>query len=62
MNEALRSILCGEEWCFDLEDKAMKFNSDGTGEVSMLLDFLTLNTDYLLHSYGAALLSNTGLL
>ncbi|TVY52689.1 hypothetical protein LCER1_G007945 [Lachnellula cervina] len=34
MNEALCSILCGEdEWSFDGEDKAMKFNSDGTGEL-----------------------------
>ncbi|TVY89443.1 hypothetical protein LAWI1_G006582 [Lachnellula willkommii] len=34
MNEVLCSILCGEdEWCYDGEDKAMKFNSDGTGEL-----------------------------
>lgn len=63
MNKALCSILCGEdEWCFDGEDKAMKFNSDGTGEVCKLLDFPALNADFLLHSFGAVPLSSTGLL
>ncbi|KAI9770644.1 MAG: hypothetical protein M1839_003093 [Geoglossum umbratile] len=34
MNEALCSILCGEdEWCFDTEGRSIKFNKDGTGEL-----------------------------
>ena len=46
MNDALCSILCGEdEWCFDGEHKAMKFNSDGIGEVCRLLVLLALNTN-----------------
>ncbi|KAI8959227.1 hypothetical protein F5Y11DRAFT_333834 [Daldinia sp. FL1419] len=33
MNEALCSILSGEEWSFDLEGRSIKFNNDGTGEL-----------------------------
>ncbi|KAI1771033.1 hypothetical protein F4818DRAFT_220235 [Hypoxylon cercidicola] len=34
MNEALRSILCGEhDWCFDTEGRSIKFNLDSTGEL-----------------------------
>jgi hypothetical protein len=34
MNESLCSILSGEdEWCFDADGRAIKFNPDGTGEV-----------------------------
>ncbi|TVY37292.1 hypothetical protein LOCC1_G006046 [Lachnellula occidentalis] len=34
MNEALCSILCGEnEWSFDTEGRSIKFNQDGTGEL-----------------------------
>ncbi|KAF2973152.1 hypothetical protein GQX73_g445 [Xylaria multiplex] len=34
MNEALCSILSGEEdWCFDAEGRSIKFNKDGTGEL-----------------------------
>ncbi|XXG96285.1 hypothetical protein Hte_002566 [Hypoxylon texense] len=34
MNEALCSILCGEDvWSFDTEGRSIKFNEDGTGEL-----------------------------
>ncbi|KAI3320493.1 hypothetical protein HD806DRAFT_506601 [Xylariaceae sp. AK1471] len=34
MNEALSSILCGEDnWSFDTEGRYIKFNKDGTGEL-----------------------------
>jgi len=34
MNEALCSILCGEnEWCFHTEGQSIKFNQEGTGEL-----------------------------
>lgn len=34
MNEALCSILCGEEeWWYDQDGRSISFNSDGTGEV-----------------------------
>ncbi|KAI3340806.1 hypothetical protein F4824DRAFT_401190 [Ustulina deusta] len=34
MNDALSSILCGEEdWHFDSEGRSIRFNKDGTGEL-----------------------------
>ncbi|KAI1326437.1 hypothetical protein F5Y16DRAFT_374802 [Xylariaceae sp. FL0255] len=40
MNEALCSILCSEdEWLFDSDGKTIKFNKDGTGELSCRCNF-----------------------
>ena len=59
MNEALCSILCGEDrWNFHMEDnRSIKFNKDGTGEVCTSSPALSHVpgpiADYVCESYGA---------
>jgi hypothetical protein len=48
MDEALCSILCGEdEWYFDTGHRSIKFNKDGTGEVCKQVFFPETLTNHL---------------
>lgn len=54
MNEALCSILYGEdEWYYHAEGRHIKFNKDGTGEVSISLSFQVPDPLITAKSYGA---------